>query len=132
MGATAAKALARTRGLPLHTAPSLLARAAGVAGRAESLVLAVSDALLLANIADGVVLVVQSRRSREDQAHAAIMRLQQVGAVILGAVLNRGEVDHEYYHYAYAKPAPAEVTIEEADGVIVDDDTRGSSAAGQV
>ncbi len=95
-------------------------------------VLAVSDALLLANIADGVVLVVQSRRSREDQAHAAIMRLQQVGAVILGAVLNRGEVDHEYYHYAYARPAAADMTVESADGVIVDDDASGQSSTGQV
>jgi len=94
-------------------------------------VLAVSDALLLANIADGVVLVVQSRRSREDQAHAAIMRLQQVGAVILGAVLNRGEVDHEYYHYAYARPA-SDPTVEEAEGVIVNEDAAGRSANGQV
>lgn len=45
VGATAAKALARARGLPLRTAPSLLARAAGVAGGSGSLVLAVSDAL---------------------------------------------------------------------------------------
>ena len=45
VGATAAKALARARGLPLRTAPSLMARAAGVAGRPGSLVLAVSDAL---------------------------------------------------------------------------------------
>ena len=45
VGATAAKALASVRGLPLRTAPSLLARAAGVAGRPASLVLAVSDAL---------------------------------------------------------------------------------------
>ena len=36
VGATAAKALARARGLPLRTAPSLLARAAGVAGRRRS------------------------------------------------------------------------------------------------
>jgi tRNA threonylcarbamoyladenosine biosynthesis protein TsaB len=45
VGATAAKALARTRGLPLHSAPSLLARAAGVAGESNALVLALSDAL---------------------------------------------------------------------------------------
>jgi tRNA threonylcarbamoyladenosine biosynthesis protein TsaB len=45
VGATAAKALVRARGLPLHTAPSLMARAAGVAGRPECLILAVSDAL---------------------------------------------------------------------------------------
>jgi tRNA threonylcarbamoyladenosine biosynthesis protein TsaB len=45
VGATAAKALARARGLPLWTAPSLMARAAGAAGKGGSLVLAVSDAL---------------------------------------------------------------------------------------
>jgi tRNA threonylcarbamoyladenosine biosynthesis protein TsaB len=45
VGATAAKALARARGLRFHSTPSLLARAAGVAVQAESLVLAVSDAL---------------------------------------------------------------------------------------
>jgi tRNA threonylcarbamoyl adenosine modification protein YeaZ len=45
VGATAAKALARARHLPLRTAPSLMARAAGVAAEPGSLVLAVSDAL---------------------------------------------------------------------------------------
>lgn len=47
VGASAAKAFARARGVPLRTAPSLLVRAIGVAGRAApgSLVLAVSDAL---------------------------------------------------------------------------------------
>jgi tRNA threonylcarbamoyladenosine biosynthesis protein TsaB len=45
VGATAAKALARTRNLPLRTAPSLMARAAGVAGASSLVVLAVSDAL---------------------------------------------------------------------------------------
>jgi tRNA threonylcarbamoyladenosine biosynthesis protein TsaB len=45
VGATAAKAMARARQLPLRTAPSLMARAAGVAAEPGSLVLAVSDAL---------------------------------------------------------------------------------------
>ena len=45
VGATVGKALARARGLPLWTAPSLIVRAAGVAGAGEPLVLAVSDAL---------------------------------------------------------------------------------------
>jgi len=45
VAATAAKALARTRGLPLRRAPSLLARAAGLAAGTNALVLAVSDAL---------------------------------------------------------------------------------------
>ncbi len=45
VGATACKALARARGLPLRSAPSLMARAAGVGGADRRLVLAVSDAL---------------------------------------------------------------------------------------
>ncbi len=45
VGASVGKALARARGLPLWTAPSLVVRAAGVAGADQPLVLAVSDAL---------------------------------------------------------------------------------------
>lgn len=45
VGVTAAKALARARGLPLRTAPSLMARAAGVTDPAARPVLAVADAL---------------------------------------------------------------------------------------
>jgi tRNA threonylcarbamoyladenosine biosynthesis protein TsaB len=45
VGASVAKALVRARGLPLWTAPSLVVRAAGVAGAGRRLVLAVSDAL---------------------------------------------------------------------------------------
>lgn len=44
VGASAAKALARTRQLPLRVAPSLLVRAAGVA-KAGGVILAVADAL---------------------------------------------------------------------------------------
>lgn len=45
IGASVAKALCRARDLPLWTAPSLVVRAAGVAGMGHPLVLAVSDAL---------------------------------------------------------------------------------------
>jgi tRNA threonylcarbamoyladenosine biosynthesis protein TsaB len=45
VGASVGKALARARDLPLHTAPSLVVRAAGVPDRDGRLVLAVSDAL---------------------------------------------------------------------------------------
>jgi tRNA threonylcarbamoyladenosine biosynthesis protein TsaB len=45
VGASVAKALAWSRGLPLWTAPSLVVRAAGVGAPGESLVLAFSDAL---------------------------------------------------------------------------------------
>lgn len=64
-------------------------------------ILAVSDASLLANIADGVVLVVEHRRSREEHVHAAMVRLREAGAVVLGAVLNRGTVGSEYYEYGW-------------------------------
>ncbi len=45
VGASVAKALARARGLALWTAPSLVVRAAGVAGPGGGIVLSVSDAL---------------------------------------------------------------------------------------
>jgi tRNA threonylcarbamoyladenosine biosynthesis protein TsaB len=45
IGASVGKALARARELPLWTTPSLVVRAAGVAGTGPTLVLAVSDAL---------------------------------------------------------------------------------------
>lgn len=45
VGAAVAKALVQARGLPLHVAPSLMVRAAGVAPDDGSLVLAVTDAL---------------------------------------------------------------------------------------
>jgi tRNA threonylcarbamoyladenosine biosynthesis protein TsaB len=45
VGATAAKAFARTRGLPLRVAPSLMVRAAGIAAGRDVMVLALSDAL---------------------------------------------------------------------------------------
>jgi tRNA threonylcarbamoyladenosine biosynthesis protein TsaB len=45
VGAAVAKALVRSRGLPLYVAPSLMVRAAGVAPEDGSLVLALSDAL---------------------------------------------------------------------------------------
>jgi Mrp family chromosome partitioning ATPase len=58
--------------------------------------------LLLANVADGVLLVVESKRSREQQVHEAMQRLQKTGASVLGAVLNRGTVEHGYYDYTWS------------------------------
>jgi tRNA threonylcarbamoyladenosine biosynthesis protein TsaB len=45
VGAAVAKALVQARGLPLRTAPSLLARAAGIGAPRGALVLALADAL---------------------------------------------------------------------------------------
>jgi capsular exopolysaccharide synthesis family protein len=75
-------------------------------------VLAVSDGLLLANIADGVILVVENRRSRGDQANAAMTRLHAAGATVLGAVLNRGEVGNEYYQYTWPEGETVEDGVE--------------------
>ena len=67
-------------------------------------VLAVSDGLLLANLADGVIFVAESGRSRQDEARLAIERVLQTGGVPVGAVLNRGRGDESYYRY-YQGPA---------------------------
>jgi succinoglycan biosynthesis transport protein ExoP len=66
-------------------------------------VLAVSDGLLLANAVDGVLLVAESQRSAADRVQLAVRRLNQAGARVLGAVLNRGEVEREYYRYQYQR-----------------------------
>jgi polysaccharide biosynthesis transport protein len=62
-------------------------------------ILAVSDGLLLADLADGVVFVAERGKSRQDDVRLALQRLQQAGAVPLGAVLNRGGYETEYYRY---------------------------------
>jgi succinoglycan biosynthesis transport protein ExoP len=86
--------------------------------------LPVSDGLLLANVADGVLLVVESKRSREQQVHEAMQRLQQTGACVLGAVLNRGTVEHGYDEYAWS----GENTAPDAP-INVEDDERSAADA---
>jgi capsular exopolysaccharide synthesis family protein len=61
--------------------------------------LAVSDGYLLGNLADGVLVVAESGRSRHDRLRVALQRLYQSGATPLGLVLNRGPVEQEYYGY---------------------------------
>ncbi len=65
-------------------------------------ILAVSDGLLLADLADGVVFVAERGKSRQNDVRLALQRLQQAGAVPLGAVLNRGGFESDYYRY-YAR-----------------------------
>ncbi|MFQ5610863.1 MAG: polysaccharide biosynthesis tyrosine autokinase [Anaerolineae bacterium] len=70
--------------------------------------LAVSDAAALSNRVDGVILVTQAGRTRRDMTRRALKSLQQVGANILGGVLNRvpsrrgGYYYYQYHHY-YAR-----------------------------
>lgn len=51
-------------------------------------VLAVSDALMLAPVVDGVVLVVRAGAVREDDARLAKQRVERAGGEVLGIVLN--------------------------------------------
>jgi len=83
--------------------------------------LAVSDGLLLANLADGVVFVAESGKSRQDLARLAIQRVLQTGGVPVGVVLNKGVPEAEYY-YKYAAPA-----ARAADEILppIDDDAEG-------
>jgi non-specific protein-tyrosine kinase len=64
--------------------------------------LAVTDASVLAGKVDGVILVVESGQTRRDMALKAKEQLQQVGAHVLGAALNKlSERTSGYYYYYY-------------------------------
>ena len=52
-------------------------------------VLSGSGAAVLGSAADGTVLVVEAERTRVEDVHRACERLQQVGAPVLGVVLNK-------------------------------------------
>ena len=103
VGATAAKALACARGLPLRTAPSLLARAAGVAGRPASLVLAVSDALRGEVYAGAFRL---GERSVVTELEPRVWRPDSLAALGLGPDVLVGDV-----------PAAAREVLERATGL---------------
>lgn len=65
---------------------------------------AVTDAAVLSNRVDGVILVAQAGRTRRDVARQAVLNLQQAGANLLGGVLygtpKRGGVYLDYKYYA--------------------------------
>lgn len=74
--------------------------------------LAVSDATLLATLADSVIYVVKSESTSVRQAHKGIAHLSQGGASIMGVVLNQVDVKkarkHDEYsgyydHYGYSE-----------------------------
>ena len=52
-------------------------------------ILAASDALLLAGLADGVLLVVGAGSAHQDEVRRAKERLHQIGTPLIGAVLNQ-------------------------------------------
>jgi len=63
-------------------------------------IIAVTDAAILAQEVDGVILVLASGEVDKEYAQKAKELLDKVGAKILGAVLNKVEMKtSEYYHY---------------------------------
>jgi polysaccharide biosynthesis transport protein len=52
-------------------------------------ILAASDALMLAGVVDGVILVVGAGRAHRDDVRRAKEQLQQIGTPLIGAVLNQ-------------------------------------------
>lgn len=68
--------------------------------------IAVADASILAQIVDGVILVLASGEVNRDYAQRAKEQLEKVGAKILGAVLNKVEMktrEHYYYYYYHGE-----------------------------
>jgi capsular exopolysaccharide synthesis family protein len=65
---------------------------------------AFADSVVLSNRVDGVLLVTQAGKTRRDVARQAVSNLQQAGANLFGAVLNRVSRRSEgrYYHRYYA------------------------------
>ncbi len=66
-------------------------------------VLAVTDAALLGNKTDGVVLVVRSNHTAREPIRRATATLRNVGIKTLGTVLNDIDLNHGYSAYGYYK-----------------------------
>lgn len=68
-------------------------------------VIAVTDAAVLASKVDGVVLVLDSGSVRPEMAQQAGKLIQAANGKLLGAILNKVEIDeeHSYYYYYYGK-----------------------------
>ena len=68
-------------------------------------VIVVTDAAVLASKVDGVVLVLDSGNVRPEMAQQAQKLIQAANGKILGAILNKVEIDeeHSYYYYYYGK-----------------------------
>lgn len=65
---------------------------------------AVTDASILSQLVDGTVLIVQAHETPKEAARRAVQRLRDVGAHIVGVVLNDYDAqvgDYGYQHYYY-------------------------------
>lgn len=73
-------------------------------------VLVAADAAVLSNVVDGVVFIVRANRTHSEAALAAKQRLVDVGAKLIGGVLNGARLEQErgyryYYSYRYYRGA---------------------------
>jgi Mrp family chromosome partitioning ATPase len=69
--------------------------------------LPVTDASVVAAVADATILVMRSGQTEEDAAKRAVEQLERVRARIAGTVLNGVSADRDrYYSYYSSKPAP--------------------------
>jgi len=80
-------------------------------------IVGVSDAAIIASEVDGVLLVVQYRKYPRNMSTRARRMLENVGAKIMGVVLNNINIlrdDYYYYYHSYQSqddvPAPGETT----------------------
>lgn len=68
-------------------------------------VLPVTDSMVLARLADGVIFVVDYGKTTNEMAKAALEKLKKVDAKILGVVINKTPIKksgrYEYYYYYY-------------------------------
>ncbi len=78
---------------------------AALAERADQLifdtppVVAVTDAAVLATKVDGVLLVISAGRTRRESARAAVQRLKQINARLVGTVLTNVQMDSGFRGY---------------------------------
>ena len=61
----------------------------------------VADPMVLTPLADGVLVVVESNRTSKSMVTQAVSRLEQVSSRILGAVVNKLDVQKTGYGYSY-------------------------------
>ncbi|MDY7035643.1 MAG: capsular biosynthesis protein, partial [Thermodesulfobacteriota bacterium] len=70
---------------------------------------AVTDAVVLAKFADGVVLVIRANETAREIVKNGLVQLKGVGAHILGAILNGVDMSrdssyyYQYYYYYYGE-----------------------------
>lgn len=72
--------------------------------------LGLADAGILANRADGLVLVIEAGQTHRDAARQAISELHQADANVIGAILNRWRPEHRRYYSAARKTASSAST----------------------